>query len=107
MKFRLLLLAVLWGLIASAQPSAGSYTPINLQQNIKAVYLRGAHLPAGGNPALQVGQWRGAGAVYIDTVNAKRLYYYIDGIWHAAADESEVAYTDRDIFGSIYKESIW
>jgi hypothetical protein len=99
MKLKLILLAMICGLFASAQgPSTGTYTPVNTTgYNWIRGYFRGLHIPAGGNVALQVGQWPGAGAVYVDTVgDDKGFYYLMDGTFQRVPLSSE--FNEIDVF---------
>ncbi len=51
------------------------------RNNIRG-YFRALHVPSGGTATLQVDQWNGAGALYVDTTGGnKGLFYYIDGVW--------------------------
>lgn len=102
MKLRLLILALVCGLVASAQgPSSGLYQPLNQQYNWKAGYFRGLHVPVGGNAALQVGQWTGQGAIYYDSIGVDTGLYVLGsgGIFH------RMAYADDLTSAGI--DSIW
>jgi hypothetical protein len=84
MKLRLLILCLFACAVCHAQgPPLSSYTPISSRYNWLAGYFRALHIPAGcGAPSLQIGQWPGAGAVYLDSCS-NTPYYYSSGTWTA------------------------
>jgi hypothetical protein len=81
MKTRLLILFILAYVSAYAQPPTGSYTLINQRYNWLGGYFRGLGIPVGcdTSSAFLSGQWRGAGAVYYDSCDAK--FYIWNQYW--------------------------
>jgi hypothetical protein len=81
MKTRLLILFILAYVSAYAQPPTGSYTLINQRYNWLGGYFRGLGIPVGCDTASAFlsGQWRGAGAVYYDSCDAK--FYIWNQYW--------------------------
>lgn len=82
MKKILLFLLCFWIVAAAAQgPPSNTYTPINTTgYNWLRGYFRSLHIPAYQDTALQLNQWRGAGAIILDTLgDDKGLYYWMDG----------------------------
>lgn len=112
MKKLLLAFAILLAAVAGAQdgPPNGTYTKISTTgYNWLRGYFRALHLPAGDAPELKTGQWVGAGAVWLDTVeNASPagLYLYIDGIWQLQGTGTTTQLPDGLLAGgSVYQEA--
>lgn len=81
MKQILIICCLLWG-TAQAQQLPG-YTDINARYRWLAGVFRALNLPAGNDTALQAGQTRQAGAVWVDTVGSNAgVYYWLFGKWN-------------------------
>ncbi len=90
MKTKLLIACLFFGLAASAQPAG--YTRVSSRYEWLAGKFTALHLPAYGDTALQSGQYRGAGAVLIDTTGSnKGMYVWYDGYWHRVGLSGESA----------------
>lgn len=93
MKLRLLIFFILTWTSAYAQPSAGTYQPINQSTNWLQMYLRRVHLPAGDDTTRPAGQYTGAGRAILDTTtagSAKGLYIQLDNQMQRLAFAGEV-----------------
>jgi hypothetical protein len=73
----------------SQGPPTATYTPVSTTgYNWIRGYFRSLHVPAGcGFPVLTGQQWRGSGAVYMDTCNEK-IYMYMLGVWRPMLDST-------------------
>jgi len=84
MKKLLLALCVLISFFASAQksPNPPGYNIIAQRYNWKAGLFAALHVPMGCDTAtaFSAGDWRGAGAVYVDTCQSK-FYFWVLGHW--------------------------
>lgn len=88
MKRLLTILFVVMATFCYAQPSTGKYTPINNGYNWLRGYFRALHLPAAcGEPFLTVGQWPGAGAIYLDSCSDE-VWYWSSNAWHLFSSSS-------------------
>lgn len=58
------------------------YSGRNTRENILASAMNALNIPAGDSAQLKIGQWKRAGAVYVDTTGtSKGFYYYRDGFF--------------------------
>lgn len=79
---RILFILLMLGGIAHAQFPTG-YTGINARYDWLAGKFRALHIPAGTDTALTSGQYRGAGALYLDTTGTNAgLYYWMNSQWN-------------------------
>lgn len=94
MKRILFILSMLWGVV-HGQTFPPGYTGINARYDWLAGKFRALGLPAYGDTAFQPGQYRGAGAVLVDTTgDNKGVYYWMDGKWNKLASGSGGAGVD-------------
>jgi hypothetical protein len=101
MKKLFIILFTLYGAIAMAQgpgvPKPSNYTWISHRYDWLSGKFRGLHVPAGTTPALIDGQYTGAGALFVDSVN-HRFYFYSGGNWRYAGGIDSVTYETDSTF---------
>jgi hypothetical protein len=101
MKKLFIILFTLYGAIAMAQgpgvPKPSNYTWIAHRYDWLSGKFRGLHVPAGTTPALIDGQYTGAGALFVDSVN-HRFYFYSGGNWRYAGGIDSVTYETDSTF---------
>lgn len=85
MKKLITILLILSSFAAGAQLFPPGYTGINQRYDWLSGKFRGIHIPAGGAPVMLTGQYTGAGALFLDTVDTEGtpagLYVYMNNSW--------------------------